>query len=174
MKSFGKCKCNILTPDIRKRPQNSLESFNRQVEGQQWKVTGGSYAYKYVKLSRGDFFFVCVCKFLKILMVLDKTISKVFRIGFRIDKSTQTKPIRDLFSLFTKTILWLQYRNALYIHVCVAELLKSFTNTSVTPYIHTFSPRLTKRALEAWCTLYVEFYSCLFHVMYMNICILLF
>ena len=35
-------KCSILTPDISKQPHTSLESL-RQIEGQQWMVTRGSF-----------------------------------------------------------------------------------------------------------------------------------
>ena len=49
-------------------------------------------------------FFLCVCNFLdKILMVSDKTIHKAFRIHKTV-YSIVLKPIRNLFSLSTKTM----------------------------------------------------------------------
>ena len=75
-------------------------------------VTGSKYVHKFiqpiidqwtmVKFLGGVLNFFIFCKFLKILMVSDKTIHK----AFRIHKTLQTKPIKDFF--FSLTI---------YIHV---------------------------------------------------------
>ena len=84
-------KCIILTPDIRKHPQTSLESLKRADWGLAM-ITRGSYVHKtmvrFLGASRKSIGFFCVCKILKILMVSDKTIHKAFRIHTTLPKQT--------------------------------------------------------------------------------------
>ena len=84
-------------------------------------ITRGRYVHKpMVKFSRASWkiVFFCVCNFLKILMVSDKTIHN----AFRIHKILSTKPIKEIsFSLFTKSIPWLWYELQEWTHLHILE-----------------------------------------------------
>ena len=82
--------CSILTPDIRKQPQTSLESiyFKRQIKAWLWFTTRGCYVHKHEYNFWEHPENVRFLQFfsLKILMVSDKIIHKAFRIHKTINK----------------------------------------------------------------------------------------
>ena len=74
-----------------------------------------------VKFLRAQFFFVCVCKFLKIFMVSDKTIHKAFWIHKSLS-FIKTKPIRNIKK---KSTIYQNYTLAL-MKICILLLHEPF------------------------------------------------
>ena len=76
-------KCSILTPDIRKQPQTSLESIKKaQCDVIRvlkiWPIEGAMYITQWQNFG-GHPKLLVLCNFFKMLMVSDKMIHRAFR-----------------------------------------------------------------------------------------------